>query len=585
MNPFNDLHAVVVTALEDMARDGALPAGLDFERVGVEPPRDPSHGDVATNAAMVLAKPAAMKPRDLAGKLAERLRLAPHVTKVEVAGPGFLNLTLEPSYWHGCLAGILRSGADYGRSDLGGGRPVNVEYVSTNPTGPLHIAHARGAVVGDAIASLLAFVGYRVTREYYINDAGGQVDVLARSAFLRYREALGEDIGEIPSGYYPGDYLKDVGAALAARDGNKWLKAEEEIWLPVVRRFAIDAMMVAIREDLAALGVRQDIFTSEAALVEAGGIEAVMHTLEARDLLYTGTLEPPKGKVVEEWEPRPQTLFRATKFGDDVDRPVRKSDGSWTYFAADMANHLDKFQRGGQLMIDVWGADHGGYVKRMKAAVEALTEGRGRLEVLICQLVTLMRAGEPIKMSKRSGTFVTLREVIDEVGKDVVRFIMLTRKNDAPLDFDLVKVTEQSRDNPVFYVQYAHARARSVLRLAAAELPDLKLDPAALADSPALARLTDSDELGLIKQLALWPRLLEGAAEAYEPHRVAYYLYDVAAAFHGLWTKGKDEARLRFLVADDAEVTAARLALVQGCALVIASGLAIFGVEPAEEMR
>ncbi|HEY5598947.1 MAG TPA: arginine--tRNA ligase [Kiloniellales bacterium] len=585
MNPFKDLQAVVVTALEDMARDGALPAGLDFEHIGVEPPRDPSRGDVATNAAMVLAKPAGMKPRDLAEGLAARLRRAPHVVGAEVAGPGFLNLRLDAAYWQGCLAGILRAGRDYGRSDLGGGRPVNVEYVSTNPTGPLHIAHARGAVVGDALANLLEAVGYKVTREYYINDAGAQVEVLARSAYLRYREALGESIGEIPSGYYPGEYLKDVGAALADRDGEKWLNAAEDDWLPAVRRFTIDAMMAVIRDDLAALGVRQDVFTSEAALVEAGGIEAVMRTLEARDLLYTGTLEPPKGKVPEDWEPRPQLLFRATRFGDDVDRPLRKSDGSWTYFAADMANHLDKFRRGGHLMIDVWGADHGGYVKRMKAAVEALTEGQGRLEILICQLVKLLRGGEPVKMSKRAGTFVTLREVIDEVGKDVVRFIMLTRKNDAPLDFDLAKVLEQSRDNPVFYVQYAHARARSVLRLAAAELPQLDQDPAALAASAALVRLTDSDELGLIKHLSLWPRLLEGAAEAYEPHRVAFYLYDLAAVFHGLWTKGKDEARLRFLIAGDAELTAARLALVQGCALVIAAGLAIFGVEPVEEMR
>ena len=584
MNPFKDLKAIVVTALEEMARDGALPAGLDFERIGVDPPRDPNHGDVATNAAMVLAKPAAQKPRDLAEGLAARLRQAPHVHSAEIAGPGFINLRLDPAYWQGCLAGILRAGTAFGRSDLGGGRPVNVEYVSANPTGPLHIAHARGAVVGDAMSSLLAAVGYKVTREFYVNDAGSQVDVLARSAYLRYREALGEDIGEIPSGYYPGDYLKDVGAALAARDGDKWLAAEEETWLPVVRGFTIDAMMARVRDDLAALGVQQDVFTSEAALVDAGGIEAVVSTLEARDLIYTGTLEPPKGKVLEDWEPRPQMLFRATRFGDDVDRPLRKSDGSWTYFAADMANHLDKFRRGGQVMIDVWGADHGGYVKRMKAAVEALTEGQGRLEVLICQMVKLLRDGEPLKMSKRAGTFVTLREVIDEVGKDVVRFIMLTRKNDAPLDFDLTKVMEQSRDNPVFYVQYAHARARSVLRLAAAELPDLDQTPMALAAAP-LGRLTDSAELGLIKHLSLWPRSLEGAAEAYEPHRVAFYLYDLAAAFHGLWTKGKDEARLRFLVADDAEVTAARLALVQGTALVIAAGLGIFGVEPVEEMR
>ena len=584
MNPFKELKAVVVIALEELAEDGALPAGLDFERIGVDPPRDASHGDVATNAAMVLAKPAAMKPRDLAEELAARLRQTSHVHTAKVAGPGFINLTLDPAYWHGCLTGILRAGTAFGRSDMGGGRPVNVEYVSANPTGPLHIAHARGAVVGDAMSSLLAAVGYKVTREFYINDAGSQVSVLARSAYLRYREALGEDIGEIPSGYYPGEYLKDVGAALADRDGDKWLVAEEEAWLPMVQRFTIDAMMARVRDDLAALGVRQDVFTSEASLVEAGGIEAVVSTLEARDLIYTGTLEPPKGKLPEDWEPRPQMLFRATNFGDDVDRPLRKSDGSWTYFAADMANHLDKFRRGGQVMIDVWGADHGGYVKRMKAAVEALTEGQGRLEVLICQMVKLLRDGEPMKMSKRAGTFVTLREVIDEVGKDVVRFIMLTRKNDAPLDFDLTKVMEQSRDNPVFYVQYAHARARSVLRLAAAELPNLDQTPAALATAP-LGRLTDSAELGLIKHLSLWPRLLEGAAEAYEPHRVAFYLYDLAAAFHGLWTKGKDEAQLRFLVADDAEVTAARLALVQGTALVIAAGLGIFGVEPVEEMR
>jgi arginyl-tRNA synthetase len=597
MNPFKDLHAVVVTALEDMARDGALPAGLDFERVGVEPPRDPSHGDVATNAVMVLAKPAAMKPRDLAEKLAERLRLAPHVTKVEVAGPGFLNLTLEPSYWHGCLAGILRSGADYGRSNLGGDQLVNVEYVSTNPTGPLTVGHARGAVVGDALANLLEAVGYKVKREYYINDAGqgGQLVALARSVYYRYREALGAKPNQVPDGFYPGNYLIPVGNDLAKQDGDKWLNAEEapgttvteqeKGWRERCATFGVDEMMALIKRDLAALGVHHDVFTSERDLHKRGAVERVEALLRERGLLYTGTLEPPKGKVLEDWEPRPQLLFRSTRSGDDVDRPLRRADGSSTYFEADIAYHLDKYQRGFNLMIDVWGADHGGYVKRMKAAVEALTEGQGRLEILICQLVKLMRADEPVKMSKRSGNFVTLREVIDEVGKDVVRFIMLTRKNDAPLDFDLVKVTEQSRDNPVFYVQYAHARARSVLRLAAAELPDLKLDPAALADSPALARLTDSDELGLIKQLALWPRLLEGAAEAYEPHRVAYYLYDVAAAFHGLWTKGKDEARLRFLVADDAEVTAARLALVQGCALVIASGLAIFGVEPAEEMR
>jgi arginyl-tRNA synthetase len=434
------------------------------------------------------------------------------------------------------------------------------------------------------LASLLEKAGYDVTREYYINDGGAQVDVLARSAYLRYREALGEDIGEIPEGYYPGDYLKDVGRGLAEQDGARWLEAPEGEWLPQVRRFAIDAMMNLIRHDLAELGVHQEVFASERALVEAGGVDAVVETLEGRDLLYTGVLDPPKGKEPEDWEPRPQLLFRATQFGDDVDRPLQKSDGSWTYFASDMAYHLDKFRRGSALMIDVWGADHSGYVKRMKAAVTALTEGKGELDVRICQLVKLQRGGQPVKMSKRAGTFVTLSEVIAEVGQGVVRFIMLTRKNDAPLDFDLEKVLEQSRDNPVFYVQYAHARCRSVLRHVAAEMPEIALDPVVLADGP-LNLLTDSGELGLIKQLAAWPRLVEAAAEAHEPHRVAFYLYDLAAAFHGLWTKGKDEAHLRFLLPQEPELTKARLALVQAVAFVVASGLEIFGVEPVEEMR
>ncbi|MDX1575555.1 MAG: arginine--tRNA ligase, partial [Kiloniellales bacterium] len=433
-------------------------------------------------------------------------------------------------------------------------------------------------------ASLLDKAGYEVTREYYINDAGAQVDSLARSAYLRYCEALGRNIGEIPEGLYPGDYLKDVGAALAERHGAALLDKPEDDWLAEVRRFAIDAMMDMIRRDLAMLGVEQEIFSSERALVEAGGVEAVLETLDEQGLIYTGVLEPPKGKRPDDWEPRPQTLFRATAFGDDVDRPLRKSDGTWTYFAGDMAYHLDKFRRGSEVMIDVWGADHGGHVKRMKAAVTALTEGRGRLEVLLCQLVTLSRGGEPVRMSKRAGTFVTLREVLEEVGKDVVRFIMLTRKNDAPLDFDLEKVLEQSRDNPVFYVHYAHARARSVLRHAAEACPAISQDPEALARSP-LHLLTDSDELGLIKSLAGWPRLVESAAEAYEPHRVAFYLYDLASAFHGLWNRGNDDASLRFLLPDQPELTAARLALVQGLAFVIASGLTVFGVEPVEELR
>ena len=584
MNPFNDFKATIIAQIEALAREGTLPDGLDTARVAVEPPRDPDHGDLATNAAMVLAKPAGIRPRDLGEALAARLGGLDHVTDASVAGPGFINLRLDEAAWQGCLSDVLRAGADYGASDMGGGRTVNVEYVSTNPTGPLTVGHARGAVVGDALASLLAKVGFDVTREYYINDAGAQVDTLAKSTYLRYREALGESIGEIPSGFYPGEYLKDVGQALAERDGDTWLGQAEEDWLAPVRRFAIDAMMDLIRADLAALGIHHEVFASEREVVDAGGPESVLSMLEARDLLYTGVLAPPKGKRPEDWEPRPQTLFRATRFGDDVDRPLRKSDGTWTYFASDMAYHLDKFRRGAEVMIDVWGADHGGYVKRMQAAVDALTEGQAHLEVRICQLVKLSRGGEPVKMSKRAGTFVTLREVIDEVGKDVVRFIMLTRKNDAPLEFDLARVMEQSRDNPVFYVQYAHARTRSVLRHAAEAFPEIDQEPGSLARAP-LHLLTDSGELDLMKRLALWPRLLEGAADAYEPHRVAFYLYDLAAAFHGLWTKGRDQTRLRFLVEGDPRLTAARLALVQGIALVIASGLNVFGVKPVEEMR
>jgi arginyl-tRNA synthetase len=488
-------------------------------------------------------------------------------------------LRIADRFWQARIGDILAAGADYGTSDVGGGRAVNVEYVSANPTGPLHLAHARGAVVGDALASLLAKVGYKVTREYYINDAGAQVDVLARSAHLRYREALGETIAQIPEGLYPGEYLKEVGQALAARDGDKWLGRPEADWLAPVRQFTIERMMEGIRADLALLGVDQEVFSSERALVDSGGVDRALTTLDERGLLYVGVLEPPKGKAPEDWEPRPQTLFRATSFGDDVDRPLKKSDGSWTYFAADIAYHYDKFRRGTPTMIDIWGADHAGYIKRMQAAVTAITGGEGALDVKICQLVRLLREGQPVKMSKRAGTFVTLREVVEEVGKGVVRFIMLTRKNDAPLDFDLAKVTEQSRDNPVFYVQYAHARARSVLRNAAAEMPGID------SVAPDLHRLTDSGELALIKLMAGWPRILESAAEAHEPHRIAFYLYDVAAAFHALWNRGKEEAGLRFLVAEDQALTAARLAMVRAMALTIASGLGIFGVEPVEEMR
>ena len=584
MNVFSAFKAIVELEIESLVADGTLPEGTNGARVSVDPPRDASHGDLSTNAAMVLAKPAGLKPRDLAETLAERLRTRDSIESVDVAGPGFINLRLHDEYWRDLLVGILAAGEAYGESDLGQGRPVNIEYVSANPTGPLHVGHARGAVVGDVLASLLAKAGYAVTREYYINDAGSQVDVLARSAYLRYREALGDDIGEIPEGLYPGDYLVPVGQALAARDGDKWQGAEESEWLPEFRAFSVAAMMDLIRDDLGVLNISHDAFSSERALVEAGGVDAVMKILEDDGLIYVGTLEPPKGKLPDDWEERPQTLFRASDFGDDTDRPLKKSDGSWTYFASDLAYHQDKYQRGFSTLIDVWGADHGGYVKRVGAGVKALTGGAAEIDVKLCQMVRLLEDGEPAKMSKRSGNFVTLRDIADAVGKDVIRFIMLTRKNDAPLDFDLVKVREQSRDNPVFYVQYAHARTHSVARMAAEAFPDADFSIAALQDAD-LARLTDSDELALIRLLAAWPRTVEGAAETHEPHRLAFYLYDLAAAFHALWSKARGEPGLRFVVADDVDVTRARMALVFAVRAVVASGLTVMGVTPVDELR
>ena len=569
----------------ESALAGLVPDGTDVSRITVEPPRDASHGDVATNAAMVLSKAVGAKPRDLADKIVAKFSDDADVVKADVAGPGFINLMLSDTFWQARLAEILRAGVAYGQSTIGQGRKVNVEYVSANPTGPMHVGHGRGAVVGDALAALLAKAGFDVTREYYINDAGAQVDALARSLHLRYREALGEVVTSIPEGLYPGAYLVPIGQALAKRDGNKWLHAPEAEWLPPLRDFAVDEMMKLIREDLKALGVEHNAFTSERALVGAGRVDEVMRELDARGLLYTGTLEPPKGKTPEDYEPRPQKLFRASQFGDDTDRPVAKSDGTWTYFATDMAYHLDKYRRGYGDMIDVWGADHGGYVKRMSAAVQALTEGKGRIDVQLCQMVNLMDKGEPVKMSKRSGTFVTLREVIDEVGRDAVRFIMLTRKNDAQLEFDLAKVVEQSRDNPVFYVQYSHARCCSVLRHAAEMFTPAELTPEALAKA-SLDRLTDPAELTLIKSMAAWPRTVESAAEAHEPHRIAYYLNDLSSHFHALWTKGaREDVSLRFLNEDDREITRARLALVKALATVIASGLAVMGVVPVEELR
>ena len=578
MDVFARFRDAVAAALAEVA------PGLDGSAVTMEAPRDSTHGDLATNAAMALAKPAGRKPRELAEALAAALRRNPEIASAEVAGPGFINLRIADSVWRAVIPAALAAGPRYGDSRLGEGTRVNVEYVSANPTGPLHVGHVRGAVYGDALAALLEKSGYAVTREYYINDAGGQVDTLARSVHLRYREALGEAIGEIPEGMYPGDYLKPVGAALAARDGERWRDRPETEWLEPFRRLAVEQMMALVRRDLADLGVSQEVFFSERALHASGRIDEALATLEARGLIYTGVLEPPKGKAPEDWEPRPQTLFRATAFGDDVDRPLKKSDGKWTYFAADIAYHWDKISRGFAEMIDVWGADHGGYVKRMQAAVKALSEDRAKLDVKLCQLVRVMRAGEPVRMSKRAGDFITLRDLLDEVGRDAVRFIMLTRRNDAPLDFDYAKVTEQSKDNPVFYVQYAHARIRSVMRNAAEALPGRDLSVPALAAAP-LDRLADSAEIDLLKRVAQWPRAVEAAALAHEPHRIAFYLHDLASAFHGLWNRGNEDPAMRFIIADEPDLTVARLALIEAARTVIASGLAVMGVEPVEEMR
>lgn len=582
MNVFKYFEAHVIAALEALTVEGKLPAGLDFSRVTVESPRDASHGDLSTNAAMVLAKPAALAPRAIAEALVEKLKPLGSVTEVSIAGPGFINLRLDDAFWCARIAYVLAAGPRYGESTIGRNLKTNVEYVSANPTGPMHVGHCRGAVFGDALASLLVKAGYDVTREYYINDAGGQVDVLARSAYLRYREALGETI-EIPAGLYPGDYLVPVGELLKAEHGDRLLHVDEAEWLPIARDTAINAMMALIREDLAALGISHDVFFSERTLHASGRVGETLEALEQKGLIYEGVLAAPKGKLPDDWEERPQTLFRSTDFGDDVDRALKKSDGSWTYFAADIAYHRDKYLRGFRNQIDVWGADHSGYIKRMQSAVKAISDGQAELDVKICQLVKLFRNGEPVRMSKRSGSFVTLRDVVDEVGKDVVRFMMLMRKNDASLDFDFAKVTEQSKDNPVFYVQYAHARIQSVLRNAERDL-DERLSPELLAQA-GLAGLTDEAELALIKLLASFPRLIELGAEAHEPHRIAFYLYDLASLFHSLWNKGKDDPTLRFIIADNRELTLARLALITAVSHVIASGLGILGVEPAQEMR
>ena len=581
MNHVAEIRTLVVDTLGQMAAEGSLPLGLDLSAVAVEPPRDPAHGDMATNAAMVLAKPAGMQPRAIADALAAHLAKDARITSAEVAGPGFLNLRLAASLWQRVVKDALQAGQSYGKSALGQGQRVNVEFVSANPTGPMHVGHVRGAVVGDALSNLLAFAGWNVTREYYINDGGAQVDVLARSAYERYREANGLE-PEIREGLYPGDYLIPVGEALKAKYGASLLDQPEEVWLQDVRSFATELMMEEIRSDLRVLGVEMDVFSSEKALYGTGEIEAAIETLRGMDLIYEGVLEPPKGKEPDDWEPRVQTLFRSTAHGDDVDRPVKKSDGSWTYFAPDIAYHYNKVRRGFDALIDIFGADHGGYVKRMKAAVSALSDGKVPLDIKLIQLVKLYKNGEPFKMSKRAGTFVTLRDVVEEAGADVTRFIMLTRKNDVALDFDFAKVLEQSKDNPVFYVQYANARINSVMRKA--REAGIVCDDTTLATLD-LSGMTHEAEIALAKKIAEWPRLVEIAARGNEPHRVAFYLYELASELHGLWNRGNDDPSLRFFQTGNAATSAAKIALARAAGVVIGCGLGILGVTPVEEMR
>ena len=581
MNLFTEIRGLVLENLSALADAGVLPGGLEVGAVTVEPPRDAAHGDMATNAAMVLAKPAGLQPRVIAEALAARLLADPRIIAADVAGPGFLNLTLAPAMWQGIVRAALMEGARFGASTMGQGRRVNVEFVSANPTGPMHVGHVRGAVVGDALSRLLAFAGWDVTREYYINDGGAQVDMLARSAFERYREANGLE-PEIREGLYPGDYLIPVGEALKAKYGDTLLDKGEEVWLADLRTFATDMMMAMIRDDLALLGVKMDVFSSEKALYGTGQIEAAIETLRGMDLIYIGTLEPPKGKTTDEWEAREQMLFRSTAHGDDVDRPVQKSDGSWTYFAPDIAYHFDKVNRGFDELINIFGADHGGYVKRMKAAVSALSGGRVPLDIKLVQLVKLFKNGEPFKMSKRAGTFVTLRDVVEQAGADVTRFMMLTRKNDVALDFDFAKVLEQSKDNPVFYVQYANARINSVIRKATEA--GITCDDAALLTAD-FTQLSHPAELEMARKIAEWPRLVEIAAKSNEPHRVAFYLFELASEFHGLWNKGNDDPGLRFVQEGNAATTLAKIALARATGVVISAGLGILGVTPVLEMR
>ena len=574
MNIFNQFEHHIKKIYDTLIAEGQLEAGHDLSKMTVELPREEAHGDLATNIAMVTAKSAKMKPRDLASLYAEKLEALDDVNAVEIAGPGFLNLRLPQGVWQAQLQDIDAQAADYGRSDMGQGHNINVEFVSANPTGPLHAAHARGAIFGDALAHLLEFAGYNVTREYYINDAGTQVNVLARSAYLRYREAFGEAV-TIGEGLYPGDYLKEVGQALKEEFGDAYLDADEAEYLEPIKQFALAMIMQGIKADLDKLGVRMNLYSSEKALTTDGKVQEALDSLAEKGLIYRGVLEPPKGELPDDWEEREQLLFKATNFGDDVDRPLQKSDGSWTYFASDIAYHWDKYQRTNGKMIDVWGADHGGYVKRMKAATKAISGAENALDVKLCQLVTLLDNGQPVKMSKRAGTFVTLSDVMEAVGADVMRFIMLTRRNDQTLEFDYAKVTEKSRENPVFYVQYAHARARSVFRQDGA--------PSEFRDAN-LGLLSHELELRLIKQLASWPNIVQSAAKMHEPHRIAFYLMDLAASFHSLWNGGRDDISLKFIQADDQAVTKARLYLVNSVSIVIRSGLGLLSIDAAEEM-
>ena len=580
MNLFTHVREILIEVLKELTAQSVLPIDTDFSNITVEPPKDSRHGDMSTNAAMVLSKSVEVKPRELAQIISEALSPKEIISSVDIAGPGFINITLSNFSWHGLLSAVLMSGVNFGKSGMGSSQKVNVEFVSANPTGPLHVGHTRGAVFGDALANLLAYSGYDVTREYYINDGGSQVDVLARSIFLRYQEAFGKEV-VFEEGTYPGDYLIPIAKALKEKVGDLYLNKPEDNWLPELRNFAVEAMMNLIRSDLDLLGIEMDTFFSEKSLYGSGKIEAALDRLRDNGLIYKGVLEPPKGKKTDDWEPREQTLFKSTEHGDDVDRPVLKSDGSWTYFAPDIAYHFDKISRGFDILIDVFGADHGGYVKRMKAAVSALSSGKVPLDIKLCQLVKLYQNGEPFKMSKRAGNFVMLRDLVEQVGPDVTRFVMLTRKNDAALDFDFQKVLEQSRENPVFYVQYAHARIKSVIRKAEA----LNLDTSDYALSEAnLSSLTHASELSLIKKLAEWPRIVELSARLYEPHRLAFYLFDLSSELHSHWGKGGENPHLRFLQSDDMTITKSKIALARAVSIVISSGLAILGVQPAEKM-